>query len=38
MRSDLMTKGVQRIPHRALFKALGLTEEERQKLLEKLRV
>lgn len=28
MRSDLMTKGVQRIPHRALFKALGLTDEE----------
>ena len=28
MRSDLMTKGLQRIPHRALFKALGLTDEE----------
>lgn len=28
MRSDAMKKGVQRIPHRALFKALGLTDEE----------
>ena len=28
MRSDLMKKGVDRIPHRALFRALGLTEEE----------
>lgn len=28
MRSDLMKKGVDRIPHRALFRALGLTLEE----------
>lgn len=28
MRSDLMKKGVDRIPHRALFRALGLTDEE----------
>lgn len=28
MRSDLMKKGVDRIPHRSLMKALGLTEEE----------
>ena len=28
MRSDFMKKGVERIPHRALFYALGLTDEE----------
>jgi len=28
MRSDLMKKGVDRIPHRSLMKALGLTDEE----------
>lgn len=28
MRSDLMKKGIDRIPHRALFRALGLTQEE----------
>lgn len=28
MRSDLMKKGVERIPHRALFYALGLTDQE----------
>ena len=28
MRSDLMKKGVDRIPHRSLFRALGLTDEE----------
>lgn len=28
MRSDLMKKGVDRIPHRALMKATGLTDEE----------
>lgn len=28
MRSDLMKKGIDRIPHRALFKATGLTDEE----------
>lgn len=28
MRSDLMKKGVAKTPHRSLFKALGLTDEE----------
>lgn len=28
MRSDKMKSGVERIPHRSLFKALGLTDEE----------
>ena len=28
MRSDLMKHGVERIPHRALFRALGFTQEE----------
>ena len=28
MRSELMKSGVDRIPHRALFRALGLTQEE----------
>ncbi|NWF53608.1 MAG: dihydroxy-acid dehydratase [Syntrophaceae bacterium] len=28
MRSDLMKKGLERAPHRALFKAMGLTDEE----------
>ena len=28
MRSDLMKKGTGRIPHRALMKATGLTDEE----------
>jgi dihydroxy-acid dehydratase len=28
MRSDMMKKGVERAPHRSLFKALGLTDEE----------
>src|SRR5512137_2893921 len=28
MRSDLMKKGLERAPHRSLFKALGLTDEE----------
>jgi dihydroxy-acid dehydratase len=28
MRSDAMKKGVERAPHRALFKAIGYTEEE----------
>ena len=31
MRSDLMKTGVDRIPHRALFRALGLTDEELQR-------
>lgn len=28
MRSDVMKKGLERAPHRSLFKALGLTDEE----------
>ena len=28
MRSDRMKKGLERAPHRSLFKALGLTDEE----------
>lgn len=28
MRSDTVTKGKQQAPHRSLFNALGLTEEE----------
>ena len=28
MRSDAVTKGMQQAPHRSLFHALGLTEEE----------
>lgn len=28
MRSDVMKKGIERAPHRSLFKAMGLTDEE----------
>ena len=28
MRSDMMKSGIKRAPHRSLFKALGLTDEE----------
>ena len=28
MRSDAVTKGMQQAPHRSLFNALGMTEEE----------
>ena len=28
MRSELMKKGIQKAPHRSLFKAAGLTDEE----------
>ena len=31
MRSDTVTKGKQQAPHRSLFNALGLTEEEMNK-------
>lgn len=31
MRSDLMKKGIERAPHRALFKAMGYTDEELQR-------
>lgn len=33
MRSDVVTKGMQQAPHRSLFHALGLTEEEMEKPL-----
>lgn len=33
MRSDSVTKGMQQAPHRSLFNALGMTEEELQKPL-----
>lgn len=33
MRSDSVTKGVQQAPHRSLFNALGMTEEERNRPL-----
>jgi dihydroxy-acid dehydratase len=28
MRSDAMKKGIERAPHRSLFKAMGYTDEE----------
>ena len=28
MRSDTVTKGIQQAPHRSLFNALGMTQEE----------
>lgn len=31
MRSDLMKEGIARLPHRSIFRALGLTEEEIKK-------
>ena len=33
MRSDSVKSGVQQAPHRSLFNALGITEEERQRPL-----
>ncbi|CAB50259.1 dihydroxy-acid dehydratase [Pyrococcus abyssi] len=33
MRSDVIKKGIERAPHRALFKAMGLTDEELDKPL-----
>ena len=33
MRSDSVKTGVQQAPHRSLFNALGITEEERQRPL-----
>ena len=33
MRSDRMKKGLERAPHRALFKAIGYTDEELQRPL-----
>ena len=35
MRSDTVTKGKQQAPHRSLFNALGLTQEEIDYLLLK---
>jgi len=32
MRSDTVTKGKQQAPHRSLFNALGLTEEEMKQM------
>ena len=28
MRSDIIKKGIERAPHRSLFKAMGYTDEE----------
>ena len=33
MRSDTVKKGIQQAPHRSLFNALGLTEEELDRTL-----
>ena len=33
MRSDTVTKGMQQAPHRSLFNALGLTQEEMERPL-----
>ena len=33
MRSDAVKKGMQQAPHRSLFNALGLTEEEMLSLI-----
>ena len=35
MRSDTVKTGIQQAPHRSLFNALGLTEEELQKPQQK---
>ena len=37
MRSDTVTKGKQQAPHRSLFNALGLTEEEIQDIINSLK-
>ena len=34
MRSDAVKKGMQQAPHRSLFNALGLTEEEMQMCIQ----
>ena len=34
MRSDLMKKGIEKSPHRSLFKAMGYTDEEIREFLE----
>jgi len=33
MRSDAVKKGIERAPHRALFKAMGYTDEELERPL-----
>ena len=37
MRSDTVKKGMQQAPHRSLFNALGLTEEETVKTADRYR-
>ena len=34
MKSDAVKKGLQQAPHRSLFNALGMTEEEMERPLE----
>ena len=34
MKSDAVTKGMQQAPHRSLFNALGMTEEELNELMD----
>ena len=36
MRSDAVKKGMQQAPHRSLFNALGLTEEEMTSIIKEL--
>ncbi len=33
MRSDVVKRGIERAPHRSLFKAMGLTDEELERPL-----
>ena len=33
MRRDAVTKGIQQAPHRSLFNALGMTEEEAEEMI-----
>ena len=35
MRSDTVKKGMQQAPHRSLFNALGLTEEEMEQTADR---
>ena len=37
MRSDNVTKGMQQAPHRSLFNALGMTEEEMEQTADRYR-
>ena len=36
MKSDNVKKGMQQAPHRSLFNALGMTEEEIQYVIDKI--